>query len=320
MGNASRRERDGMELRSGLRTGRQNVRLGKREKRCAKTKIPEMQCRDSRIPYRVEHIMDRKPVLNEVQKNNSWSNEDKSNNIYINDDGITLHRRPVSQSTDSIRGKVGYKAGVHVWEIKWASIQRGTHACVGVATKEAPLRKQGYQALVGGTAHSWGWDLGRNMLRHRDKPAVPVGLEQTNNENNNHHSYPATGDTTFVTPDRFLMALDMDAGRLGFIADDQWLGWAFEGLHGLEVFPTVSCVWGHCEVTLKYINYSYEALSLKELCRRQVRHNLNCPSHHTFEHESIQSLPLPTTLKRYLEKDGLREYRAKRQKLSSGWN
>ena len=54
------------------------------EKRCAKPKIPEIQCRDSRIPYRVEHIMDRKPVLNEIQKNNSWSNEDKSNNIHIN--------------------------------------------------------------------------------------------------------------------------------------------------------------------------------------------------------------------------------------------
>ena len=111
----------------------------------------------------------------------------------------------MSQSTDSIRGKVGYKAGVHVWEIKWASIQRGTHACVGVATKEAPLRKQGYQALVGGTAHSWGWDLGRNMLRHRDKPAVPVGLEQKTNENNNHHSYPAIGVSSRQLPENKIM-------------------------------------------------------------------------------------------------------------------
>lgn len=60
-----------------------------------------------------------------------------------------------------------------------------------------------------------------------------------------------------------MMALDMDAGKLGFIADSQWLGWAFDGLRGLEVFPTVSCVWGHCEVTLKYINFSHEPLSLK---------------------------------------------------------
>ena len=92
-----------------------------------------------------------------------------------------------------------------MWEIKWASIQRGTHACVGVATKEAPLRKQGYQALVGGTAHSWGWDLGRNMLRHRDKPAVPVGLEQKTNENNNHHSYPAIGVSSRQLPENKIM-------------------------------------------------------------------------------------------------------------------
>ena len=59
------------------------------------------------------------------------------------------------------------------------------------------------------------------------------------------------------------MALDMDAGKLGFIADGQWLGWAFEGLSGKEIFPTVSCVWGHCEVTLKYINYSRAPLTLK---------------------------------------------------------
>lgn len=28
-----------------------------------------------------------------------------------------------------------------MWEIKWISNQRGTHACVGVATRKAPIRK-----------------------------------------------------------------------------------------------------------------------------------------------------------------------------------
>ena len=59
----------------------------------------------------------------------------------IKGDNLTLHRRPISQSTDCIRGKVGYRKGIHMWEIKWISNQRGTHACVGVATKKAPIRK-----------------------------------------------------------------------------------------------------------------------------------------------------------------------------------
>lgn len=68
---------------------------------------------------------------------------------------------------------------------------------------------------------------------------------------------------TYTVPDSFLMALDMDAGKLGFMADGEWLGWAFDGLKGKELFPTVSCVWGHCEVTLKYINFSGTPLTLK---------------------------------------------------------
>ena len=69
-------------------------------------------------------------------------------------------------------------------------MQRGTHACVGIATKDAPLRKQGYQALVGQNNHSWGWDLGRNMLRHNDRPTTPVGHRNQTVENNNHVTYP----------------------------------------------------------------------------------------------------------------------------------
>jgi SPRY domain-containing SOCS box protein 1/4 len=56
---------------------------------------------------------------------------------------MCLYRHPVAQSTDSIRGKLGYTEGLHVWEINWPLRQRGTHAVVGVATKEAPLHSPG---------------------------------------------------------------------------------------------------------------------------------------------------------------------------------
>lgn len=61
------------------------------------------------------------------------------------DDKLTFHRHPVAQSTDCIRGKVGFTKGLHVWEIQWSTRQRGTHAVVGVATQDAPLHSVGYQ-------------------------------------------------------------------------------------------------------------------------------------------------------------------------------
>lgn len=74
---------------------------------------------------------------------------------------LSIFRHPVAQSTDCIRGKVGFTKGMHCWEVCWSTRQRGTHAVVGVATAEAPLHIVGYQSLVGSTDNSWGWDLGK---------------------------------------------------------------------------------------------------------------------------------------------------------------
>ena len=46
---------------------------------------------------------------------------------------------------DIMCSKVGYERGLHVFELSWSTTQRGTHAVVGVATKEAPLHSVGYQ-------------------------------------------------------------------------------------------------------------------------------------------------------------------------------
>jgi len=106
---------------------------------------------------------------------------------------LTFHRHPVAQSTDCIRGKVGYTKGMHVWELYWSTRQRGTHAVVGVATADAPLHSVGYQSLVGNNELSWGWDLGRNKLYHDSR-------------NNTGVTYPALlkSDETFIVPDKFL--------------------------------------------------------------------------------------------------------------------
>lgn len=51
----------------------------------------------------------------------------------------------------------------------------------------------------------------------------------------------------------FTVVLDMDEGTLAFVVDGQYLGIAFRGLKGRKLHPIVSAVWGHCEITMKYI-------------------------------------------------------------------
>jgi len=194
-------------------------------------------------PARLDALLEMPPPSLELMVEHSWSPDDRSLNVFVKDDDkLTFHRHPVAQSTDCIRGKVGYTRGLHVWEIVWNTRQRGTHAVIGVATAEAPLHSQGYQSLVGSNCESWGWDLGRNKLYYDVK-------------NNQTTSYPANlaSDETFIVPDSFLVVLDMDEGTLSFVVDGQYLGIAFHGLKGKKLYPIVSAVWGHCEITMRYL-------------------------------------------------------------------
>ena len=115
--------------------------------------------------------------------------------------------------------------------------------------------------MIGNNEHSWGWDLGRNKVYHDSK-------------NQTGETYPKTlsSDETFVVPDKFLrksynsilqvedfisldisVVIDMDEGTLSFVVEGQFLGVAHRGLKGKKVYPIVSAVWGHCEITLKYL-------------------------------------------------------------------
>ncbi|TWW76740.1 SPRY domain-containing SOCS box protein 4 [Takifugu flavidus] len=217
--------------------------------------------------------------------------DDRSLNVFVKeDDKLTFHRHPVAQSTDCIRGKVGYTRGLHAWRVHWPARQRGTHAVVGVATAEASLHSVGYTALVGSDSESWGWDLGRNRLHHdgKNRPAsVPAP------------TYPSflEADESFVIPDALTVVLDMDEGTLSFMVEGQYLGVAFRGLKGKKLYPIVSAVWGHCEVSIRYVNgLDPEPLPLMDLCRRAARLALGRERIHR-----IDALPLPQTLKNYLQ-------------------
>ncbi|UYV81918.1 VPS13D [Cordylochernes scorpioides] len=228
-------------------------------------------------PARVELLLDLPPAGADLQTRNGWSERDHSPNVQVRDGGLILHRHPVAQSTDGARGARGYSRGLHAWEVRWSPRQRGTHAVAGVATQEAPLQVGGYQSLVGSTADSWGWDLGRARLCHDSK----------------HRAYPALG---YSVPETFVLLLDMDEGTLAFMADGRYLGVAFSGLKGKTLYPAVSAVWGHCEVTLKYIGgLDPEPLPLKDLCRRVIRQQIGQPQLHR-----VKELEFPTTLKNYL--------------------
>nr|XP_023014826.1 protein gustavus isoform X1 [Leptinotarsa decemlineata] len=249
--------------------------------------IPRELAQDFARPPRLDMLLDMPPALRETQLKYSWNQDDRSLNIFVKeDDKLTFHRHPVAQSTDCIRGKVGLTKGMHCWEVCWSTRQRGTHAVVGVATAEAPLHSVGYQSLVGSTDTSWGWDLGRNKLYHDSKNSPGV-------------TYPALlkPDETFIVPDKFLVVLDMDEGTLSFVVDGQYLGVAFRGLKGRKLYPIVSAVWGHCEITMRYIGgLDPEPLPLMDLCRRVIRQRLG--KQHL--EEKVMSLQLPQALQTYL--------------------
>ncbi|VVD01891.1 unnamed protein product [Leptidea sinapis] len=188
------------------------------------------------------------------------------------EDALTFHRHPVAQSTDCIRGRAGYSRGLHCWEVVWPARQRGTHAVVGVATAHAPLHSVGYQSLV----------------YHNAKGTGGSGT-----------TYPALlrPDEQFLVPDRLLVVLDMDEGTLAFCADGRYLGVAARGLRGKTLYPIVSAVWGHAEITMKYIGgLDPEPLPLMELCRRVIRQRVG----RARLRAAASRLALPPALSAYL--------------------
>lgn len=64
----------------------------------------------------------------------AWNPQDSSRNNFLRTNGFTVHRQPIAQSTDAIRGKLGVSSGVHAYHICWKG-PLGTVAVVGVATK-----------------------------------------------------------------------------------------------------------------------------------------------------------------------------------------
>lgn len=245
-----------------------------------------------RMPQQVSALLVRPPVARAVAEEHGWSIQDSSHNVELKaEDVLTMRRRPVAQSTDCARSKVGYSSGLHVFRVSWPVRQRGTHAMVGVSTRAAPMQGEGYRGLLGDSPHSWGWDLGRKRATHQGQdslsPLYPPWLQH-------HHQWQV--------PDTFHMVLDMDRGTLAWVAHGQYLGVSHRGILG-TVFPTVSTVWGHCEVSLRYLGSldSGALLPLRALARVEVLRALGTSSTATSHLDAVgPSLGLPPTLVEYL--------------------
>jgi len=258
----------------------------------ASTKIvcpPQVVLAAVPMSQRLLLALDMPQVPRHVAEQNSWNPDDRSLNIYVKeDDLLTLHRHPVAQSTDCIRSKVGYERGLHLFELTWPSQQRGTHAVVGLATLAAPLHSVGYQSLIGNNDQTWGWDLGRNKAYH-DSNNIP-GV-----------NYPAClgPDENFQIPDKFIMVVDMEEGTLSFIVDGTWLGVAHSGLKGQKVHLIVSAVWGHCEITMRYLaGLQPGPLSLMNMSRLCIRQSVGKQG---IEAGAIDDLMLPRSMKNYIK-------------------
>jgi len=223
----------------------------------------------TRMPQRVSDLLLRPPVPRAVAEAHGWNPRDMSRNVSLKSgDVLTMRRRPVSQSTDGVRAKVGYSEGLHVFQVTWPVRQRGTHPMVGVATLQAQVQEDGYCCLVGSNNNSWGWDLGRKKALHTGGDSSLVQAKLFPPSLTHHHQW--------TVPDSFYMVLDMDRGSLAWVVGHQYLGESHTGLAGLTLYPIVSSVWGHCEVSMRYLgsNSSHHTLSLKELSRVEVRRML----------------------------------------------
>jgi len=113
-------------------------------------------------PWKIDILHELSEVSQEEKEAHGFNGRDASPHIYmLEDDPLTMHRLPIAQSTDAIRGKIGFENGTHVWKIVWPIQQRGTNAVIGVATHEHSLRTRGYTSLLGAEENGYGWDISR---------------------------------------------------------------------------------------------------------------------------------------------------------------
>jgi SPRY domain-containing SOCS box protein 1/4 len=112
---------------------------------------------------------------------------------------------------------------------------------------------------VGSTVDSYGWDLSEFPLTNSQQilPSFVsvrnVCLHDSKNTKNWSYPNPDLVGERFSAPEKIFCILDMDEGSLAFATEHTYLGVAFRNLRGQTLYPVVCAVWGHCEITLKFV-------------------------------------------------------------------
>ncbi|XP_019747656.1 SPRY domain-containing SOCS box protein 4 [Hippocampus comes] len=237
-----------------------------------------------------------------------WSSVHCSPHFLLSASKDEVTRLPVELSSDGVRAEKWVKDGLHVWEVMWKPNHRGSHAVLGISTQNCPLQASGYNVLVGADSQSWGWELQSNQLWHdrQSRGAYPEKRRICCTKAAENFlpwfsqcspSSLEVPDTPFPIPERIVMVLDADAGTLGFVVDNHFLGIAFKNLpRGVELFPAVSSVRGGACIRLRYLNgATRNPPALMALCGLLIRHHLGRQ-----RQNQVDKLPLPPALQCYL--------------------
>ncbi|XP_034030731.1 SPRY domain-containing SOCS box protein 1 [Thalassophryne amazonica] len=261
------------------------------------------------ISSRLAIILNSSPVP-PGDRRSRWSSVHRSPHFLLSACKEEVTRAPTEQSSDGVRAELGVMCGLHVWEVCWSPIQRGTHAVVGVSTQNCPLQAVGYNVLVGRNSQSWGWELKSNHLWHdgqslglypgEGRRSCSEGTLDLRPQSHTSSSIPKDAQmsqTPLPIPERILLVLDADAGTLGYVVDGSFLGIAFKDLPcGVELFPAVSSVRGGANIRLCYLNgATRDPPALMALCGLSIRQLLGQQGH-----VQTQKLPLPPVLQNYL--------------------
>ncbi|XP_034554251.1 SPRY domain-containing SOCS box protein 1 [Notolabrus celidotus] len=240
-------------------------------------------------PSRLAVILTSSPVPSE-DTHSRWSSMHHSPHFLLSACKQEVTRSPAELSSDGVRAEMGVKSGLHVWEILWSPNHRGSHAVIGISMQNCPLQSSGYNVLIGGDSLSWGWELKTNQLWHAGQS---LGLYPGKRK----RSHSEATEIPLHIPERILLVLDTDAGTLGFIVDDSFLGVAFRDLpRGVELFPAVSSVRGEASIRLRYLNgTTCDPPALMALCRLSIQQSLGQE-----RWKQTAKLPLPPRMQHYL--------------------
>lgn len=208
----------------------------------------------------------------DLHSHHGWNCDETSYNSCVSPDGRCFNRMSVAFSTDAVRGEIGFdtsssasnsssSSSIHVWKISWPVDQRGSHACLGISTKDSLLSAAGYVSLLGSDCHSWGWDISNRILLH-DSIVV-------------NSNYPS--DFNLAIPEDIYCILDMHKGHMSFLIDDTYLGIAFRDLNTVSktLYPSVCSVWGESCIRYEFIgSIRCEPKSLMNECKSVIRRSI----------------------------------------------